>query len=267
MGARSICRATDISVARLAAVTRRSVPEGRDLTLDLARVACVVLVVFVHVLFVGVGRDADGGIVIERTVEGLPWFNIASWIANIMPLFFVVGGFAARVGWRSAQKKGSDADEFVRVRLARLARPAVPLFLFFTVALGIVRVIGLDPAFVDTIAVGIGSPLWFLGAYLIAQALAPQMIAAHERWGWRVPAVLLAGALSFDALRFGFGRAVLGLEPISAGGYGVGEEMFDSPTSCSCGCSHSRSASGWPTAGSCAAPGGSSSESSPSATP
>ncbi|PIJ33653.1 hypothetical protein BMH30_10035, partial [Leucobacter sp. OLES1] len=70
---------------------QRSVPEGRDLTLDLTRVACVVLVVFVHILFTGVGRGSDGSLLIERTVEGETWFNAASWIADIMPLFFVVG--------------------------------------------------------------------------------------------------------------------------------------------------------------------------------
>lgn len=38
-----------------AALTKvRTVPEGRDLTLDLVRVACVVLVVFVYILFTGV---------------------------------------------------------------------------------------------------------------------------------------------------------------------------------------------------------------------
>ncbi len=52
-----------------------TLPAGRDLTLDLARVFCVVLVVFVHILFTGVGRDAAGGIVIEKTVELQAWFN------------------------------------------------------------------------------------------------------------------------------------------------------------------------------------------------
>ncbi|NJI59092.1 acyltransferase family protein, partial [Microbacterium oxydans] len=80
----------------------RAVPVGRDLTLDLVRVACVLLVVFVHVLFTGVGRESDGSLLIEKTVETQSWFTAASWIANIMPLFFVVGGYAARAGWRSA---------------------------------------------------------------------------------------------------------------------------------------------------------------------
>ena len=146
-------------------------PEGRDLTLDLTRVACVILVVFVHILFTGVGRAPDGSLLIERTVEGQKWFDAASWILNIMPLFFVVGGYAARAGWRSAQRRGDDAIGFVRLRLARLARPAIPVFVFFAVSLGIVRLLGLDPALVDTVAIGVGSPVWFLAAYALVQAL------------------------------------------------------------------------------------------------
>lgn len=197
--------------------TTRTVPAGRDLTLDLVRVACVLLVVFVHVLFTGVGRDADGALLIEKTVEAQPWFAPASWIANIMPLFFVVGGYAARVGWRSAVARGETADTFVRVRLARLARPALPLLLFFTVALGATSILGIDPALVDTIAIGVGSPLWFLAAYMTAQALAPTMMRLHERHGVWVLVALFAAALAVDAFRFLVIGGVLGIGPVPPG--------------------------------------------------
>ncbi len=209
--------------------TPRTVPAGRDLTLDLTRVACVLLVVFVHILFTGVGRDADGGLVIERTVEQLPVFDLGTWVANIMPLFFVVGGYAARAGWRSAERRGESADRFVRVRLARLARPAVPVMIFFTVALSAVRLLGVDPELVDTIAIGVGSPLWFLAAYLIAQACAPFMIRAHARWGLRVPAVLLLGAFAVDAFRFLVVGGLFGLDRVPPTGYGIGQEIFGIP--------------------------------------
>lgn len=207
----------------------RTVPAGRDLTLDLTRVACVVLVVFVHILFTGVGRGADGALLIERTVESQTWFDAASWIANIMPLFFVVGGFAARAGRRSALARGDSTDDFVRVRLARLARPAVPVLVFFTIALAAVRMLGIDPALVDTIAIGVGSPLWFLAAYMIAQALAPAMMRWHERHGARVLLVLFAAALAVDAVRFLIVGGMLGVENVPPTGYGVGQELFGIP--------------------------------------
>ena len=209
--------------------TPRTAPAGRDLTLDLARVVCVLLVVFVHILFTGVGRNADGSLLIEKTVEAQSWFTAASWIANIMPLFFVVGGYAARAGWRSAVARGETADAFVRVRLARLARPALPLFLFFTIALGATRMLGIDPALVDTIAIGVGSPLWFLAAYMIAQALAPLMMRLHERHGAWVLLVLFTASLAVDAIRFLFVGGVLGIQPVPPGGYGLGQELFGIP--------------------------------------
>lgn len=209
--------------------TARPVPVGRDLTLDLARVTCVILVVFVHILFTGVGRAPDGSLLIERTVEAQPWFSAATWVANIMPLFFVVGGYAARAGWRSAVARGESVDAFVRIRLARLARPATVVFVFFTVALGAVRMLGVDPALVDVVAVGVGSPLWFLAAYLVVQACAPAMMRLHERHGARVLLVLLACALLVDGVRYIVIGGLLGIPPVSPVGYGAGQEMFGVP--------------------------------------
>lgn len=206
-----------------------SILSRRDLTLDLARVFCVVLVVFVHILFTGVGRGADGSVQIERTVELQPWFAAVTWFANIMPLFFVVGGFAARAGWRSAVAKGVTADAFVRVRLARLARPAIPVFVFFTAALGISRAIGLDPAFVDGIAIGVGSPLWFLAAYMLVQACAPTMMRWHERHGGVVLIVLFALIVLVDVVRLLVVRDAVGVGNVPVTGYGLGQELVGVP--------------------------------------
>lgn len=210
-------------------VASRTVPAGRDLTLDLARVFCVVLVVFVHILFTGVGRDENGSLLIEKTIEFQPWFNAATWVANIMPLFFVVGGYAARAGWRSAVAKGTTADQFVRVRLARLARPALVVFVFFTVVLGATRVLGIDPELVDAIAIGVGSPLWFLAAYMIVQALAPAMMRWHDRHGGWVLVALFGASLSIDALRYIVVGGVFGVDRLPPTGYEIGQELFGIP--------------------------------------
>lgn len=183
----------------------------RDLTLDLARVSCVLLVVVIHLLFVGVGRGPDGQLVIERTVEAQPWFAAATWIGDIMPLFFVVGGFAAMAGWRSLERRGGDVDAFVRTRLIRLARPALPLLVVLALALLGAWALGVDAALVDTVAIGIGSPLWFLAAYVLAQALAPAMIRLHCRAPVRTMVVLALAAGAIDAVRLASGIPQLGI--------------------------------------------------------
>ena len=78
----------------------------RDLVVDLVRTACVVLVVVVHITMVGVAVGPDG-IAVTSPLQEAPWYVAATWIGQVMPLFFVVGGFASAVGWRGAVRRAA----------------------------------------------------------------------------------------------------------------------------------------------------------------
>lgn len=208
--------------------SRKSVDlSGRDLTLDLARVFCVLVVVAVHLLFVGVGPDADGGISVSRPLEELPWFAAATWVGQVMPLFFVVGGFATATSLRSARRpaieagRGTDAvaRTYVHTRMQRLARPSLPLLVFLAVALGVATLLGVDAGLLDAVATGVGSPLWFLGAYLICQLAAPSLLAWHERAPRATLAVLFAAVVAVDVARFGISGAPVDQAGASVVGY------------------------------------------------
>lgn len=183
----------------------------RDLTLDLARVLCVLFVIVVHVLQVGIGPGEDGGLVASRPAEQEPWFNAATWVGQIMPLFFVVGGFASAAGWESWTRRGGTAVAFVRTRTLRLAQPALPLFVFFAVVLGAATLAGIAPDLVGAAAVGAGSPLWFLAAYLICQAVVPLMARLHTHAPRATVAALAVGVVLVDAARFSTGVTEIGL--------------------------------------------------------
>lgn len=183
---------------------------GRDLVVDLARVGAVLLVVVIHVLFAGV-RLTDVGVEVEHTVELQPWFDAATWVLEIMPLFFVVGGFASATALRSAYRRGETATAFVRGRLRRLARPALPVFAFFASALLAARALPIDPALVSAVAVAVGSPLWFLASFLVVQALAPVLLRAHERRPGLALAALVGAAGLVDAVRAVTGDPRVGL--------------------------------------------------------
>ena len=183
----------------------------RDLTLDLARVVCVLFVIVVHLVQVGIGPGADGALVALRPAEAQPWFNAATWVGQIMPLFFVVGGFAAATGWRSWTAKGGDAAGFVRTRTLRLAQPALPLFIFFAVVLGVATAAGLPEQLVSDAAVGAGSPLWFLAAYLLCQAAVPFLASCHARRPVLTLALLAMGVVLVDIARFSIGIQEIGL--------------------------------------------------------
>ncbi len=196
-------------------MTKTAPPEvdltRRDLTLDLARVACVLLVVVIHLIQVGIGAGPDGALVVTRPAEGQPWFAAATWAGQIMPLFFVVGGFASAAGWRSHTAKDGTATAFVRGRALRLAQPALPLFVFFAVVLVAATLLALAPEIVDAAAVGAGSPLWFLAAYLLCQASVPLMMRLDAAAPRRTIAALFLGVIVVDALRYSTGVEDIGL--------------------------------------------------------
>ena len=196
----------------------------RDLTLDLARVFCVLLVVVIHLLEVGVGIGRHG-LVVSRPLEHEVWFDAASWVLQIMPLFFVVGGFAGSTAWHSGadghagNRSGGRADsradsraaDYATTRVLRLAQPALPLFVFFVVVVGAAELIGVDPALLDTVVLGAGSPLWFLAAYGLCQVLVPFAIRWHTQAPRLTVLLLLTGATLVDALRYRTGIVEFGL--------------------------------------------------------
>lgn len=183
----------------------------RDLTLDIARVFCVLLVVVIHLLMVGVGIGPDGELIVSRPLENQAWFHAVTWVGQIMPLFFVVGGFASLTAWRSMVRRGGTASDYVRNRVLRLAQPALPLFLFYVVVIGGARLLGVDGNLLDTVIVGAGLPLWFLAAYTLCQAFVPIMAGWHARAPRATLVILLAGAVVVDIARFATGISELGL--------------------------------------------------------
>ncbi|WBU39074.1 acyltransferase family protein [Homoserinibacter sp. YIM 151385] len=183
----------------------------RDLTLDIARVFCVLLVVVIHLLMVGVGSSAEGELVVSRPLEDQSWFAGVTWAGQIMPLFFVVGGFASLTAWRSSVRRGSTAAAYVRNRVLRLAQPTLPLFVFYVVVLGGAVLVGVDRSLLDVVATGAGAPLWFIAAYVLCQSLVPLMAALHARAPRLTLLGLLAGAALVDTARFTTGVTEIGL--------------------------------------------------------
>jgi hypothetical protein len=188
----------------------------RDLTLDLARVFCVLLVVVIHLLMVGVDTHARSGIALVRPLEAQPWFPHVTWVGQIMPLFFVVGGFASMTAWRSLRRRGGDAPDFVKSRVLRLAQPTSPLFVFYVVAIGVglvvVQATGLlGFEVLDGVFIGAGSPLWFIAAYALCQSLVPFLARLHVVAPKRTVLVLLAGVIVVDAVHYQAGLYWFGL--------------------------------------------------------
>jgi hypothetical protein len=128
-----------------------------------------------------------------------------------MPVFFAVGGFSNAVGWRSVTRHGGTYADYVVTRVQRLLRPTLA-FIAAGTALGI-AVEATDRLTDQAIMIlrVVAQPLWFIGIYLAVVMLAPTMLRLHDRWGWRVVAVLVSAAALIDVARFaGDAPAVIG---------------------------------------------------------
>ena len=183
----------------------------RDPVLDLVRVLCVALVVVGHMLMIGAAVVPGRGLVVERTLLETNWIGPVTWVAQVMPLFFVVGGFAGIGAWRRLEASGGTAADFIRSRILRLARPSIALFATLALAILVMHLTGIDPVAIRLIGMGISSPLWFLAAYAFAQAYLPGLATFHSFAPWQTLATLAGGALTFDVLRFTTGIEALGL--------------------------------------------------------
>ncbi|ONI60848.1 hypothetical protein ALI44B_09830 [Leifsonia sp. ALI-44-B] len=173
---------------------------GRDGAVDLVRAACLVVIVALHALMVGVSMGADGPI-LENALDAQAWFTPASWVVQVMPLFFILGGFSSLRHWERLRATGQRPADYVRERTVRLLKPSIVLV--GTVGLGLV---GLLVAGVPTEIVGIAGfrisqPLWFLAVYLGCSALVPLLVRAHRRAPAATLAGLGAGIVAVDVLR------------------------------------------------------------------
>lgn len=183
----------------------------RDPVMDFTRVLCVAVVVIGHLLMIGAAVVPGRGLVVERTLLETDWIDPVSWFAQIMPLFFVVGGFAGIGAWRRLESSGGTAADYIRSRILRLARPSIALFAALAVGVLVMHLTGVDPVAIRLIGLGVSSPLWFLAAYAFAQTYLPGLATLHAQAPWRTLAALATGAVVCDLLRFATGIEALGL--------------------------------------------------------
>lgn len=179
----------------------------RDRYVDLLRVAGVAVVVLGHWAVFNV-EWADGVIRGVNALTVIPAIRPVTWLVQVMPLLFFIGGFANA---RALEARGGSAVAFLRDRLVRLLAPTAVFIVVWT-ALGLVQAAAdlPEPDVLRRAADVAALPFWFLGIYLVAVGLAPATRWLHRRLRWWVPAMLAAGALAVDVVSRGPGAGDLG---------------------------------------------------------
>ncbi len=144
---------------------------------------------------------ADGSLTMPNPIGEVPGLWAATWVLQVMPVFFFVGGYANLAGWQAVTRDGGGAGRFLRGRMRRLLAPLVPWLGCWAVVDLAWRAAG--GSSVADWGMVVFVPLWFLGVYAGVVLAVPLTARLHRVWRWRVLAVLAAGVVAADALRLG----------------------------------------------------------------
>lgn len=175
-------------------------PAGRDRALDLVRFACLVVVVVLHAMMSSAVLGPGGEVVPTVALTGTTGFAIASWGFQIMPLFFLIGGFVALRQWRRTAARGGTWADYLRVRLRRLVAPVTLLVLGAGTALAVASEFGVPDGLLAEASRRIGQPLWFLAVYVGLTSLVPLAVRFHDRSPRRSLLALAGAVAAVDAL-------------------------------------------------------------------
>lgn len=181
----------------------------RDSAVDLVKAFCLLVVVGLHTMMAGVTVGADG-LMVTNALAGHEIFAWTTWAVQIMPLFFLLGGFASITQWRRMRDKGLMPADYIRQRVNRLARPALLPIALVGGTLATLALTGVSGEVLKEVGFKIGQPLWFLAVYLGCSSFVPLLTRLHEAAPKLTLFGLLGAALVVDTVRVTFELPAVG---------------------------------------------------------
>ena len=181
----------------------------RNRYVDLLRVGAIGGVVYGHWLLVSVTYQ-DGRLSGVDAVDYVAWGRWVTWAFQVMPVFFLVGGYVNSLSWETRRARGQSWTWWVRERAVRLLWPTAVYLVFALIVVSIARLVGVPGSELAEVGWLAALHLWFLPVYMLVIALTPLMMAAHRRWGLAVPVVMAVGAALVDLGIHGLNLRVLG---------------------------------------------------------
>jgi surface polysaccharide O-acyltransferase-like enzyme len=184
-------------------------PPHRELSADLYRVLAVVVVVVGHWLLAAV-TYRGGRFGYDEVLAELPWTQWLTWIFQVVPVFFVVGGYANAASWTRWHGGAGQRRDWLRHRAAGILGPTTAYVALLVAVVVIAGLLGGDPSQLAIPMWVLALHLWFLPVYVAVVALTPLAVAAQRRWGLKVPAALAVSVAIVDLITLGAHVAVLG---------------------------------------------------------
>ncbi|GAA4290809.1 acyltransferase family protein [Mycobacterium paraffinicum] len=152
-------------VAEVAAAT----PVDRDRVLDVIRITSLIGVVLGHTVM-AISIIENHILIWDNLLTTSVVFQAATWLLQIMPLFFFAGAAACLSSWSA----GTNWGDWLMKRCTRLFRPVFYYLAFWAVALTVLNQI--LPQHIYEPVAGVSTQLlWFLGAYVLVLAAMPML--------------------------------------------------------------------------------------------
>ncbi|KAA0107645.1 acyltransferase family protein [Mycolicibacterium sp. P1-5] len=182
-------------------MTNAATTTVRNHAMDLYRVVALVFVVIGHWIAASLSFS-DGSFWRENPLVDLPWTQWLTWIFQVVPVFFVVAGYASAVSW-TCRDPAESRQAWLRRRLVRPVGPTVVYVAFALLVVAMLTRVGVAGSELDFGAWAVAMHLWFLGIYVLVVALTPVAVAAHRRWGKWVPFVMTVAVAAVDLADIG----------------------------------------------------------------
>ena len=173
-------------------------PVSRNRYVDFLRALSILSVVFGHWLMAA-PYYAAGEPRMDHLLAVVPWSQWLTWMFQVMPIFFFVGGFSNMTSWEGAKRKGQKYEVWLAGRLQRLLGPVLPLLAFWVVLALAGRLFHVSTGFIQTGSRIALVPIWFLAVYIMVVLFVPLTHAAWERFkmGSIILPVLCAAVIDY----------------------------------------------------------------------
>ncbi len=178
-------------------------PPERNRYVDFLRAFSILAVVVGHWL-VAAPYMKDGAVKGGHLLGILPWTQWLTWGFQVMPIFFLVGGFSNALSWGATLRNDGTYSGWFSARVQRLINPVLPLFIIWTLFALFGTAAGVDREIVRLATQLALIPVWFLAVYLLVSAVVPITHAAWKRFGMASFWGLVAGAIFIDIATLAF---------------------------------------------------------------
>jgi peptidoglycan/LPS O-acetylase OafA/YrhL len=184
-------------------------PAERNRYVDFLRAVSILVVVIGHWL-IATFSYVDGQLMPGHLLKSHPQYQWLTWVFQVMPIFFIVGGYSNAVSLESAKRKGIDYAGWLVTRLHRLVTPLLLLIVAWAITAVVLRSLGVRPEIVVFLTQASFVPTWFLAIYIMLVILAPPAYYLWRRFGFASFAGFAVLAVFVDVAFFAFDQRWLG---------------------------------------------------------